>query len=112
VYQTSAQASARGGFVGGRTRLALCASGEIAYDVSDVASVPGASAGTTNDMGSTMSRRGEWTVVLYAGAPAIMARWRGTGSSYSLTAYFDVQAAVDGKSADVDGRRLTLAGRC
>ncbi len=112
MYQTGSQTSGRGGFVGGRTRLALCANGEIAYDVSDVASVPGASAGSMNDMGSTMSRRGEWTIVLYAGAPAVMARWRGTGSSYSLTAYFDVQPAADGKSADVDGKRLMLAGRC
>jgi hypothetical protein len=112
VYQTSSQASGRGGFVGGRTRLALCANGEVAYDVSDVATVPGASAGATSDMGSTMSRRGEWTIVLFAGAPAVMARWRGTGSSYSLTAYFDVRPGGDGKSVEVDGKRLAVVGRC
>jgi hypothetical protein len=112
VYQTSAQASSRGSFIGGRTRLALCANGEVAYDFSDLASVPGNSPGTTNDMGTSVSRRGQWTVVLYAGAPTIMTRWRGSGSSYSLTAYFDVQPAADGKSADVDGKRLPMTGTC
>jgi hypothetical protein len=112
VYQSSAQTSGRGSFVGGRTRLALCANGEVAYDVSDLATVPGNSPGTTSDMGRSVSRRGQWTVVLYAGAPMVMTRWRGSGSSYSLTAYFDVRPATDGRSAEVDGTRLPVTGSC
>ena len=112
IYQTSSQANGRGSFVGGRTRLALCANGEVAYDFSDLVTVPGNSSGATNDAGSSVSRRGQWTVVLYAGAPMVMTRWQGTGSSYSLTAYFDVLPAADGKSADVDGKRLPVTGSC
>ena len=112
IYQSGTQASGRGSFVGGRLRLALCENGEIAYDESDLASVPGASPGATSSMGSSMSRRGRWTVVLFAGAPMVMARWNGSGSSYSLTAYFDVQPAADGKSIELDGKRLPVTGRC
>jgi hypothetical protein len=111
VYQTSTQVNGRGAFVGGRMRFALCSNGEIAYDESDLATTGSSSRGTS-DLGSTISRRGEWTVVLYAGAPKVMARWRGSGSSYSLTAYFDVRPSADGRSAEIDGSRLPATGKC
>ena len=111
VYETRTQAGGRGAFVGGRTRLALCANGEIAYDESNVATT-GPSAGGTSDLGSSLARRGRWTVVLYAGAPTVMARWEGTGSSYSLSAYFDVRPSPDGRSAEVDGTLLPVTGKC
>jgi hypothetical protein len=63
-------------------------------------------------MGSSVSRRGQWSVVLYAGAPAIMAHWRGTGTSHSLTAYFEVHPEPDGESIELRGQKLRLSGRC
>jgi len=109
VYSTSSQASGSGAFVGSRVKLALCSDGTIAFDVSDLASTGGSDA---VDMGSTMSRRGEWRVVLLAGAPAVRASWNGTGSSYSLTRYFRIQPAVDGSSARIDGTILPSTGSC
>jgi len=107
IYARSSQAGGRdGAMAGGRVRLALCADGSIAYDASDVATT-GSDGGST---GSTKSRRGGWDVVLVAGAPAVRARWQGTGTSYSLTAYFKV--VPDAGGATVDGVRLPLAGRC
>lgn len=111
VYSTSSQAGGRGAFVGGRTKLALCANGDIAYDASDVATT-GTAPGGAVDMGSSVSRRGRWSVVLYAGAPTVMARWQGTGTSYSLTAYFDVRPAEDGQSVELSGQQLRAAGGC
>jgi len=107
IYSSSNQASGRGAFVGGRVRLALCADGSIEYDESDVAST-GGSDGV--DMGSTMSRRGQWSIVLFAGLPAVQAQWSGTGTSYSLTRYFRVEPRSNG--ARVDGRNLAVAGSC
>jgi hypothetical protein len=112
IYQTSTQAAGRNASVGSRMKFAFCANGEIAYDESDVAAVSGPGFGDTGDMGSTTSRRGQWSIVMYGGAPTVMAHWRGTGTSYSLTAYFDVVPSADGRSADVNGTRLPLVGKC
>ncbi len=109
IYSASTQASGRGAFVGNRVRLALCADGGIAFDVSDLASTGGANG---VDMGDAMSRRGKWSVVLLAGTPAVRAEWNGTGSSYSLTRYFRVQPRSDGSGARVDGTELSVAGSC
>ena len=109
VYSRTSQAGGRGGAIAGvRMRLALCSDGTIEYDASDVGSAPDGG----GSMGSTVTRRGTWTVVLYAGAPAIMAQWRGTGTSYSLTAFFRVRPAPDGRSANVDGTTLPATDRC
>lgn len=110
VYSAGSQASGRGGFVGGRTRLALCSDGRIEYDASDLASTPGGLPGQGVDMGSSVARRGAWSIVLLAGAPVVRAQWRGTGSSYSLTAYFRVVPTAGG--AVVDGRQLRTTGSC
>ena len=75
--------------------------------MSDVGSVPDG-----GSIGNTVTRRGQWGVVLYAGSPAIKAQWQGTGTSYSLTAYFRVRPAASGNSANVDGVDLPLTGRC
>jgi len=108
VYSTSTQAGRRdGAIVGGRTRLALCTNGQVEYDFSDVGSVPDG-----GSMGSTVARRGQWTVVLYAGAPTVMARWNGSGSSYSLTRFFAVRPDASGRSARVDGKDLAVTDRC
>ena len=107
IFSLSDQASGRGAMVGGRTRLALCADGSIAYDASDVASTGGADGVS---MGSTTSRRGQWGIVLLAGLPAVKAQWDGTGSSYSLTRYFHVEPRANG--AMVDGTELSLSGSC
>ena len=112
IFQASAQTNARGSFVGGRLRFAFCANGEMAYDESDLGSTPGSTPGSSADLGTSVSRRGQWTVVLYAGAPVIRAQWNGTGTSYSLTAYFEVHPAADGQSIELNGRRLPLGGRC
>lgn len=107
VYSASIQASGRdAAMVGTRMRLALCANGEVAFDASDVGSVP------NGDMGSTRSRRGTWGVVLRAGAPVVRAEWQGTGTSYSLVEYFDVVPSSDGRAATVDGTRLPVTGQC
>jgi hypothetical protein len=109
IYSRGSQAGGRGGAIaGGRTRLALCADGTVAYDASDVASAP--DGGGT--LGNTVSRRGTWGIVLYAGAPMVKAQWQGTGSSYSLTAYFRVRPDAAGRSANVDGVDLPVTGRC
>ena len=106
VYAASQQAAGRGATVGGRVRLALCADGRVEYDASDLASTPDV------DMGGSVSRRGAWDVVLLAGAPAVRARWQGTGTSYSLTRYFRVRPDAAGRSAEIDGSVLPVAGRC
>ena len=107
IYSSGDQASGRGGFVGGRTRLALCGDGTIAFDASDLASTGGNDGA---DMGSTTSRRGHWGIVLFAGLPTVKAQWEGTGSSYSLTRYFRVVPTTNG--ARVDGAELASAGTC
>jgi hypothetical protein len=109
IYSASTQSSARGAFVGNRVRLSLCSDGNIAFDVSDLASTGGASG---VDMGDATSRRGEWSVVLRAGTPVVRAQWTGTGSSYSLTRYFRVQPHKDGSGARVDGTDLPVTGSC
>ena len=112
VYSASAQAGGRGAFVGGRVRLALCADGRIEYDASDVAATAGALPDGGVDLGSTVTRRGTWTVVLLAGAPAVRANWQGTGSTYTLTAYFHIRPSADGRTAVVDGVELPVTGSC
>jgi len=109
IYSSGSQASGSGAFAGSRVRLALCADGTIAFDDSDVATT-GGSDGV--DMGSTTSRRGEWSVVLLAGLPVVRAQWNGTGSSYSLTRYFRIQPGANGSGASVDGMQLRFSGSC
>jgi hypothetical protein len=109
IYSSSSQSSGRGAFVGNRVRLALCADGTIAFDVSDVATTGGSDA---VDMGNATARRGAWSVVLYAGIPAVRAEWNGTGSSYSLTRYFRIQPGKEGLSARIDGTDLPVTGSC
>jgi hypothetical protein len=107
VYSTTTQAAGRGGAIAGtRVRLALCSDGRIEYDASDVASAGGGS------MGDAVARRGAWTVVLYAGTPAVRAQWRGTGTAYSLIAYFRIRPDASGRSANVDATDLPVTGRC
>lgn len=109
IYSQSSQAGGRdGAIVGRRVRLALCGNGTIEYDASDV----GSARDGGGSMGSTTTRRGTWNVVLYAGEPAVEAHWSGTGTSYSLTAYFRVRPDAAGRTANVDGVDLPLAGRC
>jgi hypothetical protein len=83
----------------------------MAYDVSDLASLPDG-AGGGSDMGSTRTRRGTWGIVLRAGAPTVRAQWEGSGSSYSLTEYFQVSAVLGGRAAVIDGRELPVEGSC
>lgn len=109
IYSASGQSSGRGAFVGNRVQLALCSDGNIAFDVSDLASTGGADG---VDMGDATSRRGKWGVVLRAGTPVVRAQWNGTGSSYSLTRYFRVQPHKDGSGARIDGTDLPVAGTC
>ncbi len=111
IYSAGSQAAGRGGYVGGRVRIAFCADGSMAYDASDVASLPDG-AGGGGDMGSTRTRRGTWGIVLRAGAPVVRAQWEGTGSSYSLTEYFQVRAVPGGRAAVIDGRELPVEGNC
>ena len=112
IYSKASQAAGRGGgVVGARVRFALCADGRIELDASDVGSVP-LPLGGGMGMGDTMTRRGQWSVVLVAGAPAVQARWHGTGTSYSLTAYFRVVPDANGRAATVDGVPLAVTGRC
>jgi hypothetical protein len=112
IYSTNQQVAGRGGFVGGRVKIAFCANGSMSYDASDVGTVPGATSGETNDLGSSISRRGGWNVVLLGGAPVVRADWEGTGTSYSLTRYFRVRPSAQGKSAHIDGAEVPLAGSC
>jgi hypothetical protein len=109
IYSASTQSSARGAFVGNRVRLSLCSDGNIAFDVSDLASTGGARG---VDMGDATSRRGQWSVVLRAGTPVVRAQWTGTGSSYSLTRYFRVQPHKGGSGARIDGTDLPVTGSC
>ncbi|HEX6574879.1 MAG TPA: hypothetical protein VF042_07885 [Gemmatimonadaceae bacterium] len=110
VYQSGTSASGRdGSFTGGRMRLALCSDGTAAFDKSDLATTGGSDA---VDMGDAVSRRGKWSIVLYAGAPAIRAQWEGTGTSYSLTRYFRVEPHRNGSGARVDGVDLGVSGSC
>jgi hypothetical protein len=109
IYSSSTSASGRGAFVGGRLRLALCSDGTVAYDKSDVATTGGADG---VDMGDGVSRRGHWSIVLFAGAPAIRAEWEGTGTSYSLTRYFRVEPYRNGSGARIDGTSLAVDGSC
>jgi hypothetical protein len=111
VFATGRQAGGRGAFVGGRRTVSFCANGGMAYVSSDVAST-GSSGGESVDMGSTFSRRGRWSVVLYTGVPVVRADWEGTGTSYSLVAYFRVTPSADGRSATVDGMPLPMTGSC
>ncbi len=109
IYLASTQAAGRGAFVGKRTRLALCADGEIQFGVSDLATTGGADA---VDFGGSTARRGGWEIVLYAGMPAVHAHWQGTGTSYSLDRYFRIVPAAGGRSITVDGTPLPLQGHC
>lgn len=111
-YSTSTQAHGRGAFVGARVRLALCGDGSVAYSSSDLVATPGGLPGDGVDGGTSWSRRGVWSVVLYAGAPAVRAEWEGTGTTYSLVDYIRIEPAADGGSATVDGLRLPVTGRC
>jgi hypothetical protein len=109
MYSASTQRAGRGAFVGNRVRLALCSDGNVAFDVSDLASTGGTDG---VDIGDATSRRGTWDVVLRAGTPVVRAQWTGTGSSYSLTRYFRVHPHKDGSGARVDGTDLPVAGSC
>jgi hypothetical protein len=112
VFQRTSQGGGRdGAFVGGRLRLAICSNGRLEYDESDLATTGNAPGGTV-DFGKTITRRGEWSIVLRGGKPVLRADWQGTGTSYSLTAYFDIVLAPDGRSALIDGARVPLAGGC
>ena len=109
VYSRADQAGGRGGAIaGGRLRYALCSNGAIEYDASDVASAPDGG----GSMGSTMTRRGTWSVVLYAGAPAVRAQWLGTGTSYGLIAYLSLQPEAGARSVRVDGESVPMTGQC
>jgi len=109
VYARTNQAGGRGGAIAGaRLRYALCSNGAIEYDASDVASAPDGG----GSMGSTMTRRGTWSVVLYAGAPAVRAQWRGTGTSYSLIAFLALQPEAGARSIRVDGESVPMTGQC
>ena len=111
-YSSSTQAHGGGAFVGERVRLALCTDGSVAYSRSDLAATPGPLPGGGVDAGTSWSRRGRWSVVLYAGTPMVRAEWEGTGTSYSLVDYIRVEPAADGRSATVDGTMLPVTGRC
>jgi hypothetical protein len=107
VYGTNVQVSGRDRAVtGARVRLALCGDGSIAYDRSDLASAGG------YDIGETVVRRGVWSVVLYAGAPAVRAEWEGSGSTHDLVQYFQVAPSADTRSAVVNGVRLPVTDNC
>ena len=109
IYSQTRQAGGRGGAIaGGRVRLALCGDGRIEHDASDV----GSARDGGGSMGSTTTRRGTWMVVLYAGEPAVEAHWNGSGTSYSLTAYFRIRPDGGGRSANVDGVDLPVTGSC
>jgi hypothetical protein len=112
VYEIKSQVSGRGGMVGGRKRLAVCSDGRLEYDFSDLASTPGAAPGGSVSFGDTVTRRGAWRIVLRAGKPVLLGQWQGTGTSYSLTEYFDIVPASDGRSAMVDGVSLPMIGKC
>ena len=112
IYEVKSQTSGRGAMIGGRKRLAVCSDGRLEYDFSDLASTPGTGSGGGHDLGSTVTRRGTWNIVLRAGKPVLLGRWQGTGTSYSLTEYFDIVPAADGRSALVDGVSVPVTGKC
>ena len=108
VYARTNQAGGRGGAIaGGRLRYALCSNGTIEYDASDLASTPDG-----GSMGSTMTRRGTWSVVLHTGVPVVKAQWQGTGTSYSLIAYLTLKPEAGARSIRVDGESLPMTGQC
>jgi len=107
IYSATSSTAGRGAFVGGRMRLALCSDGSIAFDASDLATTGGYN---SVDMGSSVSRRGQWSIVLFAGTPVIRAEWNGTGTSYSLTRYFRIEP--NSRGAVVDGTPLPESGTC
>jgi hypothetical protein len=109
IYGAGGQASGRGGFVGGRIRIAFCADGRMEYDASDLTSTPDAGGGSV-DLGSARTRRGGWEIVLRGGEPVVRAHWDGTGSSYSLSEYFRIRPA--GVGAVFDGRERAHRGWC
>lgn len=112
VYSRTAQASGRtNALVGGRVRLAVCSNGRLEYDASDLATT-GPMPGGMVDFGSTVTRRGSWNIVLRGGKPVLRADWEGTGSTYSLVAYFDIAPAAGGTSARIDGLDLPVTGSC
>lgn len=111
-YSSASEAHGRDAFVGGRVGLRLCADGRIAYSRSDLVATPGALPGTGVDGGDSWSRRGTWSVVLYAGAPTVRAEWEGTGTTYSLVQYIGIEPATDGRSAVVEGTPLPVTGQC
>ena len=111
-YSGGSQVHGRDAFIGSRMRLALCSDGSIAYSRSDLVASQGGEPGGGVDGGHSWSRRGVWSVVLYAGAPAVRAQWEGTGTSYSLVDYIQIEPAADGRSATVDGTRLMVTGYC
>ena len=93
-------------------RLAVCSNQRLEYDTSDLAATPGNGTNAGVDLGSTVTRRGEWSIVLRGGKPVIQAKWQGTGTSYSLIAYFDVRPSANGRSAIVNGVELPVSGGC
>jgi hypothetical protein len=111
-YSTRSEARGGGAYVGSRVRVALCAGGRIEYSRSDLATTPGSFPDAGVDMGSSYSRRGTWSVVLYAGIPVVRAEWEGSGTSYSLIAYLRVEPSWDGSTAVVDGMELPSTGHC
>ncbi len=112
VYGSSSQAAGGGAFAGGRVRIAFCADRRIEFDASDLAGTPGSLPGQGVDFGSSTARRGRWSVVMLAGAPAIMAEWQGTGTSYALTRYFVARPVANSTALEVDGAALPLIGSC
>lgn len=112
VYEIKSQVDGRGATIGGRRRLAVCSDGRLEFDFSDLASTRGSLPGRNVDFGDTVTRRGTWSIVLRAGKPVLRGQWQGTGTSYSLTEYFDIVPASDGRSAVVDGVSLPVAGKC
>jgi hypothetical protein len=95
-----------------RARLSLCSDRRIAWDVSDLASAVASLASPDPGAGETITRRGTWSIVLLAGAPAIRAQWQGNGYSFPLTDYFMILPSTAGDSAIVDGFRLPVTGSC
>ena len=109
IYSMSNGENGRGAFVGGRRQLALCSDGSISFEASDLAATGGAE---SVDMGSSISRHGNWDIVLYAGLPVVRAKWNGTGSSYSLIRYFHIKPHADRSAANIDGTDLPVTGPC
>ena len=111
-FSRTAQAHGGGAFVGERVRLALCSDGGVAYSRSDLVSTPGSQPGGGVDGGSGWSRRGRWSIVLYAGLPVVRAVWEGTGTTYSLVDYIRIEPGANGRTVIVDGTELGVTGGC